>query len=497
MARLEFLLPGTLNEQDLQLLQRAYVVSGTEYIPWPTQIVCKPGGLSASTQVNETGCLCVPWPVAQQGRLVLSTPNLMNRTAPYQLVLELARGKVNHVRGQAADWEAGGLYVSPQLREQLRCLFRTFAQAACNQEDSAQTSSLAQQAIEQAVQTGELLVESYVEQVFALRCSRQHPLPTTLACRVYALPASPQQTECFQQTFNAVQLPFHWPTIEPEEGDYRWDLADALISWAQALPLPALGGPVIDFSPEGLPGWLQRYRGDLRRISNYMEDYLEMVLQRYGDHIASWEVTAASNSPGVLGLTKEELLHLTNRLFDTAHQSRRDSFLVLGLAQPWGEYVAHGDHAYFPFLFADTLLRNRSAISALSLEILAGVSGRGSLSRDLLDLSRILDLYSLLGLPLRVTLGCPSAPGPDPLAQPHYSVEPRGAGVEWSPAEQARWATRYLAVAACKPNVEAVTWVQFADDQRHPFPHCGLVHGDGSPKPAADPIRRLRQRFLR
>ncbi len=34
---------------------------------------------------------------------------LMERLAPYHLPLELARGKINQVRGQAADWIMGGL----------------------------------------------------------------------------------------------------------------------------------------------------------------------------------------------------------------------------------------------------------------------------------------------------------------------------------------------------------------------------------------------------
>ena len=40
---------------------------------------------------------------------MLSSATLMERPKPYPLVIELARGKVNQLRGQAADWGMGGL----------------------------------------------------------------------------------------------------------------------------------------------------------------------------------------------------------------------------------------------------------------------------------------------------------------------------------------------------------------------------------------------------
>ena len=53
-----------------------------------------------------------------------------------------------------------------------------------------------------------------------------------------------------------------------------------------------------------------------------------------------------------------------------------------------------------------------------------GVTPRGSYCRDLLDASRVLDLYALLGMPLQVTLGYPSAGGADPLADPTLRRRP-------------------------------------------------------------------------
>ena len=55
----------------------------------------------------------------------------MVRTAPYQLLVELARGKVNQVRGQLADWQGAGLQISPQLNALVREASYTFGHAVC------------------------------------------------------------------------------------------------------------------------------------------------------------------------------------------------------------------------------------------------------------------------------------------------------------------------------------------------------------------------------
>ncbi|MCS6976598.1 MAG: endo-1,4-beta-xylanase [Gemmatales bacterium] len=497
MVSYSFLLPESLPEPVSQGLSRAFLLSGTEYVPWPTEVLLKDNELTVQCHANESSCLSAPWPVDGRGHVLHTSGNLMPRGEPYHLVLELARGKVNHVRTQAADWEMGGLVISDELRSALRAMTQAFIHAACNQDNSSTIRRFSQEAIDRAAVAGEQLLSAYVNQVFHFRLVREQPLATTLACRINGSVPDASRTALLRETFNGIQIPFLWPSIEPSEGEYVWEATDALLSWAEGKGWEVVGGPVIDFGNPALPAWLSRYRGDLRRLINYMDDYLEMVLQRYGDRIRTWELTAASNLPHVLGLNKDELLHLTNRLFDTAQQLKPDLAFVLGLAQPWGEYLARDDQAYYPFLFADALLRNRAAVSAVNLEILMGVQPRGSFLRDGLEISRIVDLYALLGLPLRVTLGCPSGSGSDSLAPVEHAAQARGGEADWSPSVQAHWAEQVVSLALCKPFVEGVTWVHFTDDQPHWFPHAGLLASDGQPKPVLDFLRNFRRTRLR
>ena len=51
-------------------------------------------------------------------------------------------------------------------------------------------------------------------------------------------------------------------------------------------------------------------------------------------------MTAASNWANILALGEDELLGLTYRLTETARQVDPGLELVVGVSQPWGEYLA-------------------------------------------------------------------------------------------------------------------------------------------------------------
>src|SRR5262249_22561867 len=145
------------------------------------------------------------------------------------------------------------------------------------------------------------------------------------------------------------------------------------------------------------------------QLASFMCSYVETVIRRYRHRVRRWQITAASNCARVLALGEEELLWLTVRLAEVARQIDPTLEIVVGIAQPWGDYMAAEDCMHSPFIFADTLIRTGLNLAALDVEVIAGVTPRGSYCRDLLDTSRLLDLYSLLGVPLRVTLGYPAA----------------------------------------------------------------------------------------
>jgi hypothetical protein len=233
-------------------------------------------------------------------------------------------------------------------------------------------------------------------------------------------------------------------------------------------------------------------------MASFMCKFIEATVRRYRSKIRRWQVCAGSNCARVLGLGEEELLGLTYRLAETARSVDSSIELVLGVSQPWGEYMATQDYTHSPFIFADTLIRSGlNNLAALDVELIMGVGPRGSYCRDLLEASRILDLYALLGVPLRVTLAYPSAEEADPSADPELQVNAGRWRGGFTPQTQAEWANAYGALALCKPFVNSVQWAHLSDAQPHQAPHAGLVDPKGQARPALNNLLRLREQHLR
>jgi hypothetical protein len=464
-------------------------------MPYPTQIHLEPGQLTVSRQVEESGFLLAPWTIEGLGRLMGSSATLIERSQPYYLQLELARGKVNQVRSQASDWLMGGLQMSGALAEQIRAATLAFSKAVTSL-PSDEVDSLSQTALTLGYQAAEQLVQAYIEQVFQVRHQRQAQLDTSLGCRLGSTVPGREATAALRAAFNTVCLPFAWSEIEPAEGVHRWEPQDALLDWAEEQQFTVVGGPLIDFSAARLPDWLWLWERDLASIASFLCDQVELVVKRYHNRIRTWQLTAASNSAAVLNLAEDELLWLTVRLAEAARQVEPNLELLVGIAQPWGEYLALEDRTHSPFVFADTLIRSGLNLAALDLEIIMGVAPRGSYCRDLLEVSRLIDLYTLLGVPLQVTLAYPAASTLDERADPELDV---GAGYwrqGFRPEGQADWTSTFAALALCKPSVRSVQWAHFADTDPHQFPHCGLADGEGTLRPALQCLRELREQHL-
>jgi hypothetical protein len=495
MGTMTFLLPADFSADAARELERAAIAGGPDSMPWPTRTRVEPGRLLLQREVEESGFLVTPWELEGGGQLMLNSATLMERPAPYHCQLELARGKLNQVRCQAADWEAGGLELPADLMEQIHKSTLSFAHAV-SETDPVQTSVQAQRALEQTAAAADSLTRLYIKRVFDVRHEQQLRLDTGFGCRVAQVPDT-ALAAALRPACNSICLPVPWRLIEPNEGGFQWQPYDALVNWAVSQELVLTGGPIIDFSPAQLPDWLWLYERDASALTKFLANFLAATLRRYRKRIRRWQLTAGSNSASLLGLGEEELLWLTMRLAQVARQVDPGLELIVGIAQPWGEYMAVEDRTQSPFIFADTLIRSELNLAALDVELLMGVSPRGSYCRDLLETSRLLDLYALLGVPLRLTLGLPSAAVPSTTDKPEQWTRAGKWHGDASPTLQAEWASAFAALAACKSFVQAVHWVQLTDAGEAFLPHCGLFDKSDKPKPALESLSRLRSDHLR
>lgn len=496
MGTMTFHLPANLPAEAARELKRTCMAGGPDNMPWPTSLNFTPGLLSVSRVVDESGYLMVPWPIEGRGLLMGASATLIERSRPYTLLLELARGKVNQVRCQTSDWRSGGLVVAPELEQLLREVGLAFAHAVAGVTPE-ETGQQAQIALDLAYQAAGQLVSAYITQVFHVRHQRQTKLDSTLGCRLGKTIPPPNLAAQMTAAFNNACLPISWGLVESEEATYRWDECDALVDWAVKQKWEITAGPLIDFSSAQLPAWLWQWERDLPALASFMCKFVETAMRRYRNRIRRWQLTAGCNCANLLSLSEDDLLGLTYRLAESAKQVDPSLELIVGIAQAWGEYLALSETTHSPFLFADTLIRAGVNLAALEIELVMGVTPRGSYCRDLLEISRLLDLYALLGVPLYVTLGYPSSANADADSDPDLRVEGGRWGNGFTPEVQAAWTAEVTPLVLCKPYVQGARWTHFRDAEAHQFPHCGLADRRDNLKPALQKLRELRETHLK
>lgn len=465
-------------------VHRAYI-SGFDGRIYPTRVELQDNVVTCRRPHSESGKLHVPWPVPGFGRPVLSTTSLRERDEPYLLPLELARGKLAVVRDQCAAWELLNMDVPADCRQVEREAFALLSRAAATGSTPKDASLLAIQSIAKACEASELLVGAYVSQRLAMRRhSGVHPA-VLLGCALdAAVPNSPSE-QVFLQSFNAAVVPVEWRLIEPSEGDCRWEPVDRLVSWCTDHRLIVRGGPLIDLGARGMPEWLSPWQNDFINMQSFVCDFIETAVSRYTGRIRIWETSAHANTGVALGLTEENRLALAARALEAARRTDSDSQLFIRVDQPWSEYQARGQHRLSAFQFVDALVRSNVGLHGVNLEIAMGYRPRGSLLRDRMALSRLIDAWSQLGIQLHVTLALPSADAVDPQAHPDLEVDELTGDEAWNERLQAHLAHEFVQLLTAKAAVTGIFWSHFHDALPHRFPHAGLVDSDGRMKPVA------------
>src|SRR5438132_489323 len=113
MGILHFQLPADLSSDQASALDRASMTGGQDKMPYASVVGRSGAHLHLQHGSEDSGCVIAPWAVEGVGQLMVSTATLIERPLPYQLAVELARGKVNQLRNQAFDWQMGGLLMPP------------------------------------------------------------------------------------------------------------------------------------------------------------------------------------------------------------------------------------------------------------------------------------------------------------------------------------------------------------------------------------------------
>ena len=171
---------------------------------------------------------------------------------------------------------------------------------------------------------------------------------------------------------------------------------------------------------------------------------------------------------------------------------------LVTITQPFGEYHAKAGVGVPPMLYAEMVAQAGMNFEAFGLEMEMGVPKPGNFTRDLFQLSCLLDKFSTLGRPVYLTAVCaPSRNTTDHNDISEGKLDPSQGGrwhKPWDPQLQAEWIDAVYKLAFSKPYVESVAWGNLAD-LSNTIPGGGLLDDTLKPKPSYAKIQELREKY--
>jgi hypothetical protein len=467
---------------------------GPEELPWFARVYFSGDQLIIERNESDSGRVYVPWRVRDGAPMLLGTATLMERDEPYVLEVELARGMVNVLRTQLAQWEMIGLEIPKGLAAGVLEATVEFARAATMQTDPRSAAEWAQRSLATTVIMMSRLADEYARQALYQR-RLQKPISSWFGVHLgHHLPRA-NITRQLMNTFNMVSVPLSWRSIEALEGRRNWQDADAQIEWAHSAGLRICAGPILELDDRGVPDWTYLWEKDSESLFAFMLEHIRAVVERYRGKVHLWQVASRMTHGHALGLNEEARLQVAARAITALRQLDPTTPLVVTFDQPWAEYLATEQLDLAPLSFADALVRADLGLSGIGLEINLGYHPDGSLHRGPLAISRLIDTWNLLELPLLVALTSPSSAAADPNANGKVHVLSSQED-DVTPDSQRDWINRYVPLILAKGVVQILIWNQLSDAAPHHYPHSGLFDAAEKPKPALEALRKIREKYL-
>ena len=493
MGALCFHLPNA-DRFDPQVYETAYV-TGIEGIPWPCVSSLQGNQFIIQRDIDESGKLHIVWPTRAFGNVTLMTTSLKVDAGVYNLPLELCRGTIVRLRNQIFEWQRVGLRVAQGTIQMSDQALDGFIKAVVTRDDEQLQTAVAQEAIELALRAALELCNAFSTQMLDVRKQNENRLSTLLGLTLSPALSLSSVTDAVCTAFNMVSLPVDIAAVELSSGKRDFSHFDRQLEWAREHNLRVCCGPMIRCRPGTLPSWMVLLSEGFDTVLRAACSHAEETVSRYRGKVHLWNCGSSLNVPGELDWNDEQVLRLAVSLIQTVRRADPRSPVLLSIDQPWSEYLRKSAEGISPLHFADALIRADLGLTGLALELNLNSWPDGTLPRDPLEISRMIDRWSLLGLPLMVNLTLPSEDLPDPQAayqrQPVTSWRnPQQVG----PIESTTESVVRLLLA--KQSVHALIFNQATDQLPHEFPHGGLWDTSGKSKLILSQIARLRQLYL-
>ena len=313
-------------------------------------------------------------------------------------------------------------------------------------------------------------------------------------------PAIPNERykELAATQFEYTVLPILWKQIMPQENVFVTDPIDQWVESLSKRRAPVIAGPLIRLDEVSVPDWMVIWENDFEMLREMAYEFVQKIVQRYRRTVAAWNVVAGLPTNAAFRLNFEQVIELTRLLVAQVKTLIPNARTLITITHPFGEYHARGRASVPPLLYAEMVAQAGINFEAFGLELEMGVPVPGMFTRDLFQLSCLLDKFSTLGRPVFITaVGAPGRSTPDPGDVSEGRRDPSLGGRwhrPWDPQLQAEWMEAVYQIALSKPFVESIAWADLAD-MHQTLPAGGLMDDMLRPKPVFQRFQQLRERI--
>ncbi len=478
---------------------RNAVLIGSDQSAMRGEIVFENGYIICRKRELGAAALSLQMPVGDCGELTIPTCLLPERDRPYLLSLELVRHRLMLIYDKLEEW---GLFELPEDHPAARRFDRArklFIEAMCvRDEDAVKADALAGEALLNAIDGSEELALAHADLLLNRRKQTGNLPRWPLGCGVAMEQSHERVRAGLSSNFDFVCLPLPWRQLCPTESEYRWGRSDDWIEWASRTRMPVLAGPLVSFEPTMAPDWVFLWEHDYEQMREVIYEHVERVVSRYRNVVTAWNVISGLHVNEQVSLSFDQLMDLTRMATMLVKKVQPGARVLVELCQPFGEYYGRNQRSIPPLMYADLLVQSAISFDAFSIKLQVGHPVSGQYTRDLMQLSALLDQFAGFGKSLHVTLAAPSEPMTSMMIASPDGVSPADANGghwrrTWSQQVQSRWLEAALTVALSKPCVESAAWQELVDHQDAEMPLSGLVGEDLQPKAAFKRLTAFRR----
>jgi hypothetical protein len=471
---------------------------GPESVPIPGEISVKDGTLTVS-RVDEVPIgLALLWDCGPIGTYHLETTRLQPRERPYNLNVELARLRLMKIVQKQEDWNLFDFPRAEKFQQKFKESQELFSDALTKLDEPAAASKLADESLSRSIALSEELSMFHMELLINRRRQTNSFVRHIFGCRVDCTVQNQKYREMLAGNFDYAVLPMPWKVLQPQEGVFDTQLIDG---WAETLTkkrIPIIAGPLVNFSEEELPDWMFIWENDFDTVRELAYEHVQRLVGRYKRAVGLWNVAAGLASNRAFTLSFEQMIEMTRLLVAQVKNVLPTARTLVTVTQPFGEYHARNPTSVAPILYAEMVAQAGINFDGFALELEMGVPKPGMFSRDLFQVSCLLDRFATLGRPVFVTaVSVPGRSSPDPSDRSEGRLDPSAAGRwrrAWDPQLQADWMEAVYHVALSKPFVESIAWGNLADINQT-VPGGGLLDDMFQPKPAYERLQQMREKF--